>query len=253
MYEQIYKTCPKCGETKDINEFYKSKTRKDGHTSWCKQCSNESHKKYVENNIEHLREYDKRDYHKNIDSHRNTAKKSYIKNKDSRNLTRKKNYKINRDKILKAQRLSNSSREEKIRNNNASNYINNKEIFKTKASERKRLLKEISDGTVNKKSLIDMYEFQNHKCDYCGCNLDSTKKHIDHIIPLSRGGLHTISNIHYVCSKCNHSKGDKLESEWSWDKQGVPLDGLHAKCKKCKNLYSSFECDACEDFDMFKK
>lgn len=29
-------------------------------------------------------------------------------------------------------------------------------------------------------------------------------------------------------------------------------DYLDDKCKKCKNLYSSFECDACEDFDMFK-
>ena len=27
---------------------------------------------------------------------------------------------------------------------------------------------------------------------------------------------------------------------------------LDAKCRQCKNLYSSYECDSCEDFNMFK-
>ena len=32
------KQCVKCLETKPINEFYKDKTNKDGHNSWCKVC-----------------------------------------------------------------------------------------------------------------------------------------------------------------------------------------------------------------------
>mgnify|MGYP006924668924 FL=1 len=28
-------------------------------------------------------------------------------------------------------------------------------------------------------------------------------------------------------------------------------DYLADKCKTCKNLYSSYECDMCEDFDMY--
>ena len=27
---------------------------------------------------------------------------------------------------------------------------------------------------------------------------------------------------------------------------------LYDKCKSCENKWSSFECDVCEDFDMYK-
>lgn len=33
----------------------------------------------------------------------------------------------------------------------------------------------------------------------------------------------------------------------------VYINGLHDKCKKCKNLYSSQECDLCQEFDMFRE
>jgi 5-methylcytosine-specific restriction endonuclease McrA len=35
------KKCNKCGITKAIDLFYKNKTRKDGHDTWCKICSNQ--------------------------------------------------------------------------------------------------------------------------------------------------------------------------------------------------------------------
>lgn len=34
----MQKHCGKCGETKDIGEFYKNKTAKDGHQNYCKPC-----------------------------------------------------------------------------------------------------------------------------------------------------------------------------------------------------------------------
>ena len=32
------KTCSKCGDKKDINDFYKSKNKQDGHQPYCKKC-----------------------------------------------------------------------------------------------------------------------------------------------------------------------------------------------------------------------
>lgn len=37
---------------------------------------------------------------------------------------------------------------------------------------------------------------------------------IDHVVPLSRGGLHDIKNVVPACRSCNASKGAKLVSEW---------------------------------------
>jgi len=42
------KTCTKCCETKYLSEFYKDRSRPDGHCGWCKNCQ-----------FEHQREYQK--------------------------------------------------------------------------------------------------------------------------------------------------------------------------------------------------
>lgn len=48
-------------------------------------------------------------------------------------------------------------------------------------------------------------------CPYCGV-LDST--HIDHIVPLSKGGLHCFDNLQIICKDCNVSKLDRSEEEF---------------------------------------
>lgn len=42
------KVCSKCGVEKDINEFYKSKSNKDGYMGFCKECKNKYQKQYKE-------------------------------------------------------------------------------------------------------------------------------------------------------------------------------------------------------------
>lgn len=49
-------------------------------------------------------------------------------------------------------------------------------------------------------------------CVYCGER--STKLHMDHVIPLSRGGRHAIGNVLPSCKSCNLSKSAKLLAEW---------------------------------------
>ena len=56
-------------------------------------------------------------------------------------------------------------------------------------------------------AVLDHY---GHKCAYCGATEDLTQ---DHIIPLSRGGWHTISNIAPACRSCNSRKGTRTPAE----------------------------------------
>lgn len=49
-------------------------------------------------------------------------------------------------------------------------------------------------------------------CAYCG-NIDK-KGHIDHVIPLSRGGDDSLENLVWACRRCNLSKGSKTVGEW---------------------------------------
>lgn len=58
---------------------------------------------------------------------------------------------------------------------------------------------------------------QSFLCAYCNCNLKAlaySKIHIDHIIPLSKGGKDDPSNFAVVCSDCNSLKSDLTIEEF---------------------------------------
>jgi 5-methylcytosine-specific restriction endonuclease McrA len=57
------------------------------------------------------------------------------------------------------------------------------------------------------------FKRQKGKCYYCQCKLD--KYHIDHVIPLSRGGTDHPDNKVLACPSCNLKKNDKLPHEWA--------------------------------------
>lgn len=57
---------------------------------------------------------------------------------------------------------------------------------------------------------------QSNKCLYCNCDLFPTSRHLDHVIPLSKGGSHGPGNLVFACPSCNASKGNKYLSVWRY-------------------------------------
>lgn len=47
------------------------------------------------------------------------------------------------------------------------------------------------------------------RCQYCGCGTQK-KLTLDHVIPRSKGGKSTWTNLVTACQKCNTMKGDSL-------------------------------------------
>ena len=60
-------------------------------------------------------------------------------------------------------------------------------------------------NTIPSRSLI--YKRDNNTCQYCGSR---SKLTIDHVIPRSKGGDDSWTNLVVACSSCNTKKGDKL-------------------------------------------
>ena len=52
-----------------------------------------------------------------------------------------------------------------------------------------------------------------YTCQYCGLTFDMAQLTVDHVIPRSRGGDKTWTNLLAACRKCNQRKGDKLPTE----------------------------------------
>ena len=64
-----------------------------------------------------------------------------------------------------------------------------------------------------KPSRKNIFDRDRAKCQYCSKLLIFTQSTVDHIVPRSRGGRNTWSNLVLCCSPCNTRKGSKTPIE----------------------------------------
>ena len=58
----------------------------------------------------------------------------------------------------------------------------------------------------------DVLRRDGFKCQICGATAqEGAKLHVDHIIPVSKGGKTELSNLRTLCDRCNLGKSDKIE------------------------------------------
>ena len=75
------------------------------------------------------------------------------------------------------------------------------------------LIGAIDDQTVSVEALKQLWIEATH-CLYCGRELDRYNKSVEHMIPLSKGGQHTLSNVLLICRACNEAKRAMHFDEW---------------------------------------
>ncbi len=61
------------------------------------------------------------------------------------------------------------------------------------------------------------------RCQYCG----SAAENLDHVIPRSKGGLHTWENVVAACRRCNTRKEDRLAHEVGMVLRSTPAAPRH--------------------------
>lgn len=64
-------------------------------------------------------------------------------------------------------------------------------------------------GTADRLSRL-----QNGLCVYCRCRLTADNRHIDHIIPVARGGPNEERNYQLLCGPCNMRKAEQSDAEF---------------------------------------
>ena len=64
-----------------------------------------------------------------------------------------------------------------------------------------------------------IFKRDRYRCTYCGCEVHRRDpRHpkyatIDHIVPLSKGGMSIDSNVTTACRECNGKKGNKMPAQ----------------------------------------
>ena len=91
-------------------------------------------------------------------------------------------------------------------------YQRKKDEYARRAEERRAWL---AATPIDPKALRDKYEAYRGLCAYCAAPLKpfSTQSGWDHVIPRSKGGLHSIDNIVPCCHPCNQRKAARLPEE----------------------------------------
>jgi 5-methylcytosine-specific restriction endonuclease McrA len=125
------------------------------------------------------------------------AAKYFEQNRQAQNLNRKIHYNNNVEKHLANSKKWAADNPIRIRVMKAANRAKRKNAprFQVSHKEVERLL--------------------NQQCFYCRV---AHSKQIDHIVPLVRGGSHSIGNLIGACARCNQSKNAKTIMEWRLDK-----------------------------------
>jgi hypothetical protein len=64
--------------------------------------------------------------------------------------------------------------------------------------------------TITRKQRFDVFNRDNFTCRYCGRKTPEVILELDHIIPISKGGLNEPDNLITSCFECNRGKGKTL-------------------------------------------
>ena len=62
-------------------------------------------------------------------------------------------------------------------------------------------------------SRVNVYQRDDHRCQYCGVRKRARELTYDHVIPRARGGLTNFENIVTCCVRCNSKKDSRTPEE----------------------------------------
>lgn len=178
------KTCTVCYTGKDLSEFGKQKGTRTGLRSACKTCHTAKAKLYAANNKEKVQSYKKLHYLENRDQILNNVK-----------LYRNKN--LDRVKAMKAQWKAANSDLVRVYNQN------------------RKAKKRMQAGSISKDIVKKLMALQSGKCANCATDLHYSGHHLDHMMPIDLGGLHTDENLQLLCPTCNLRKFNKDPIAWA--------------------------------------
>ena|ERR1039457_3045819 len=187
--------CKECGEEKPLKENFRPHLVK-GKIYFeyeCRACGNIRAKQWYRDNAEYARSQDRAKYKADPELARLRSRESYWNRREKARKRASERRAENLEKV-RAQDRAIAKRWRASHSSESREWARKQRAIKRKAK----------IEPVTKEQLETLYIRQRGKCAICGKKL--TNKHLDHIVPLSKGGAHEIKNFQYLCPRCNLRK-----------------------------------------------
>lgn len=141
----------------------------------------------------------------------------YLENREKILQQRRNHYQKNKKRISARKRMySQTEKGLAVRRAGTKKYFQTEggKLVRKMIDANRKYLKRTQGTGITLQQWNELLEIYNHRCVYCGIheivlNVLGQKLTIDHVIPLSRGGEHSIENIVPACGECNSKKGVK--------------------------------------------
>jgi len=188
-----------------LEEFVRSKSAEDGYSNLCRACKRARSLAYYSKHREEMLPQ-AREWKANNSERVARGRAAYRQ----ANLEREREHDRQRDatkKRAKDRRYRAKHRAELAAKQRAywrQRYAGDPEYFIEQRERRlaRKMGAKVSDFTVRQWELVKL--FYGFRCAYCGCT--PAVLHREHVIPLARGGDHTLHNIVPACASCNARK-----------------------------------------------
>lgn len=176
------KVCTKCFVESPVDNFYRNNNQ-------CKECKKAYSKAWAKANPDKVKK-----------AWQKSNKKVWQKQKqDPEYMTKKAVYfKANSEKRTARAKAWNQANRKKYNLHVANAHL------------KRRVAKDAKAFKILDKEYRKLY---NSACSFCGTKEKIT---MDHIIPISRSGNHSIGNLQPLCQSCNSSKKSRLVSEYKY-------------------------------------
>lgn len=113
----------------------------------------------------------------------------------------------------RAQRWADANRD-RVREISRAYYEHNIEAQRRRNAEKTRRRLAVVNATATERvDYAVIVQAANGICAICDEPVHDGPAHIDHIVPLSKGGTHTYNNLQFTHARCNLVKGAKLLSK----------------------------------------
>lgn len=171
----VLKTCTTCGVTKPTPEFSRQKLGRDGLRAMCRVCNRAASLAWRAANHE-----------------RNLANMALWRA-------------ANRDVARAASATWRAANQERVRSVEAQWRAEHPDVVRDKASIRRALKR--NAPVVERIRRAVVWERDGGLCHICGKKADPNYWHLEHLVPLSRGGEHSYRNVAVSHPTCNMRKG----------------------------------------------